>query len=57
MSKNKTLDEKTLAILEHLKLLEALRAKHAPDYILKTLKNKCLRILKACANFPPIKSL
>jgi hypothetical protein len=52
MSKNKTLDEKTLAILEHLKLLEALRAKHAPDYILKNFEKQMFANIKSLRQFP-----
>ncbi len=52
MSKNKTLDEKTLAILEHLKLLEALRAKGAPTGVLKNFEKEMFAYIKSLRQLP-----
>lgn len=46
MNTPKTFDEKTMIILEQLKLLEALRAKGAPDSILKTFEKKMFTSIK-----------
>lgn len=52
MNQGKTLDEKTSSILEHLKLLEALRTKGAPAGVLKNFEKEIFIHIKALRKLP-----